>query len=272
MEENIKNESKNNQQHFAWKVLGIFVLTLILICGFVFIFNYNIAYDGDAGAGWLPPSFAVVYYYFLLTVAGIITSIILKVVLKKRVRIWALLLVCVFVPIICYNFNYNAFKKDGPFHFLVDKGGIFHFIAIGDYNFDGMNDEFYHINYEEREYSSRYGGHFDDTIVDYIDTNSIGTGGGLSGCFCFYDWEERVIELFLDKDSVKLKQVEILVSFQDKSIANNVSFYLDGRRLSHTVNKYGVASIIFDANACLKLQNRIGGKNRYIPIKYVVKD
>ena len=51
MKENIKNENKNNQQHIALKVLGIFALAIFLICGFVFIFNYNRAYDNDTGGG-----------------------------------------------------------------------------------------------------------------------------------------------------------------------------------------------------------------------------
>ncbi len=272
MEENIKNETKNNQQYIAWKVLGIFALAITLICFFVFIFNYNTAYDDDAGAGWLPPSFGFIVWHFLLAIMFIFVAIILKIALKKRIRIWMLLLVSVLIPIICYNFNYRAFGRDGFLYPLVDKGGIFHFIVIGDYNFDGMNDEQYHIKYDEREYSTRQGGHFDDTIIEYIDTNAVGTGGGLSGCHCFYDWEERVIQLFLDKDSVKLKQVEIKIAFQEPSIAHDVSFYLDDSKLNHTVSKYNTVSIVFDTNTCLDLQNRIGGENRYIPIQYVVNE
>ncbi len=272
MEETNKSENKNDQQHISRKVLGIFALTIILVCGFVFIINYNFAYDDDTGGGWIPPSFGVVFYYFLLAVASIITSIILKVVLKNRVRLWALLLSAILLPIICYNFNYQSLGKDGFLYPLVDEGGIFHFIVIGDYNFDGMNDEQYHLLYDERQYSSRYGGHFDDTIIDYIDTTATGTGGGLSGCHSFYDWEDRTIELFLNKDSVKLKQVKILVAFQEPSMAHNVSFYLDDSKLNHTVSKYNTVSIIIDADTCSDLQNRIGGENRYIPIKYVVNE
>lgn len=270
MEETTQSENKNNKPHTTCKVLGIFALTIIFICGFVFIINYNIAYDDDTGGGWLPPSFAVIFYYFWIVITSIIAAIVLKIFFKKRVRIWALLLISVFIPIICYNFNYHTLKRDGFLYPLVDKGGIFHFIAIGDYNFDGMNDEQHHILYDEREYSMRYGGHFDDTVIDYIDTSAIGTGGGLSGCFCFYDWEERIIQLFLDKDSVNLKQVEIIVAFQEASIAHDVSFYLDGVKLNHTVSKDNTISIVFDDDTCSDLQNRIGGENRYIPIKYVV--
>ena len=272
MEENIKIENQNNQQHIEWKVSGIFALATALVCFFVFIFNYNRAYDNDTGGGWTPPSFGVIVWHYLLAIMFAFIAVILKIAFKKRVRIWTLLLASVIIPVFCYNFNYLAFGKDGFLYPWVDKGGIFHFIVIGDYNFDGINDELYHIKYDEREYLTRYGGHFDDTIIDYIDTNAVGTGGGLSGCHCFYDWEERVIQLFLNEDSVKLKQVEILVAFQEPSIAHDVSFYLDNSKLNHTVNKNNTVFIVFDADTCLKLQKRLVGEERYIPIKYVVNN
>ncbi len=272
MEENIKNENKTNQQHITWKVLGIFALVAILICSSFFIFNYNSVYDNDANGGWLPPSFVFIVWQYLLAVIFIIAAIVLKLIFKKRVRVWILLLASVIIPIICYNFNYHAFGEDGFLYPLVDEGGVFHSIVIGDYNFDGINDDEYHILYEERTVSSRYGGHFDDTIINYIDTNATGTGGGLSGCHCFYDWEKQVIELFLNEDSVVLKQVEILVAFQDASMAQNVSFYLDDSKLKHTLKGNYTVSIIFDADTCLKLQKRLGGEERFIPIKYVVEE
>mgnify|MGYP003295038749 CR=1 FL=1 len=220
----------------------------------------------------MPPSFVFIVWQYLLAVIFIFAAIVLKLIFKKRVRVWILLLASVIIPIICYNFNYHAFEKDGFLYPLVDEGGVFHFIVIGDYNFDGINDDEYHILYEERTVSSRYGGHFDDTIIDYIDTFAIGTGGGLSGCHCFYKWEERYIMLFLDEDSVKLKQVEIFVAFQDGVKAENVSFYLDDYKLDHIVNKNNSISIIFDADTCLELQNRLIGEEWYIPIYYIVNE
>ena len=269
MEESMKNK---NKQHLAWTVLLIFVLAIILICSFVFIFNYDRAYDDNTGGGFFSPSFGVIIWHYLLAILFIFVAIVLKIVLKKRIRIWTLLLSAILLPILCYHFNHHAFDKEGFLYPLVDKGGIFHFIVIGDYNFDGMNDELYHIKYDERQYSSRYGGHFDDTVIDYIDTVATGTGGGLEGCFCFYKWEDRVIQLFLDQDSVKLKQVEIKMAFQEPSMVHNVSFYLDDSKLNYTINKNNTVSIVFDANTCSGLQNRIDGENRYIPIKYVVNE
>ena len=272
MEDNIKIENKSAQKSVTWKVLGIFTVVAILLCGFVFISNYDVAYDNSTGGGFIPYSATVNLLYFLLAIVFIFAAIILKSILKKRIRIWSLLIASILIPIICYNFNFHALKKDGFLYPLVDEGGILHFIAIGDYNLDGMNDELYHLRYDEREYSTRYGGHFDDTIIDYIDTTAVGTGSGLSGCFCFYDWEERVIELHLDKDSVKLKRVEILVAFQEPSMARNVSFYLYDSKLNHAVNNDNTVSIVFYADACTYLQKIMNEeKIYYIPIEYVVE-
>lgn len=272
MDANNQNKTDVKQSHVKWRALAIFAATLIIICGLVFLFKYDIAYDDLTDGGWLPPSIEVIVIYIFWAILALIASFLLKIFLKERVSIISLLLASVFIPIICYNFNYHTLKKEGPLYFLVDDGGIFHFITIGDYNFDGINDKRYHILYDERKYSSRYGGHFDDTIIDYIDTFAIGTGGGLSSCHCFYKWEERYIMLFLDEVSVKLKQVEILVAFQDGVKAENVSFYLDDYKLDHIVNKNNSISLIFDADTCLELQNRLIGEEWYIPIYYIVNE
>ncbi len=275
MKEAIKNEAKSSQRHTAWKVLGIFALVAILICGFVFIFNYNRAYDDYTGAGWFPPSFGIIVWHYLLAIIFIFVAIILKIALRKRVRIWMLLLASVLIPIFCYNFNFRAYGKDGFLYPLVDEGGIFHFIVIGDYNFDGMNDERYHILYDERQISSGCGGHFDDTIIDFIETTAIGTGASLEGTFCFYDWENRIIDLHLDKSDVEFKQIKITVVFQDPTMAERTAFYLrdsDGVLLDHTVNVNNSVSIVFDADTCADWQNTSENERIKIPIKYVVND
>ncbi|MBE6798923.1 MAG: hypothetical protein E7525_04010 [Ruminococcaceae bacterium] len=274
MKETIECKDKNNRRHATWKVLGIFVAVAVLIYGFIFLFNYSIAYDHDTGGGWIPPSFAIIVYYFELAVASIIALVIVKIILKKRVRIWPLLLSAVLIPIICYNFNYRSFKRSGFLYPLVDKGGIFHFMAIGDYNFDGMNDELHHRLYDERERSSRYGGHFNDTIIKYIDTTVVGTGYSLDG-FCFYDWETKIIDLHLIKNDIQYKQITIVVAFQDPALAQKVSFYLEGADptlLNHTVNRDNTVSMVFDADICAKWQNNAEKEFFEIPIRYVIND
>ncbi len=102
--------------------------------------------------------------------------------LKNRVQIWALLLVSVFIPIFCYNFNYHTFKKGGMLYPLMDEGGIFHFIEIEDYNFDGITDKYYEKETQKRtiNYTCDYVFHSEifsvtskTTGVGYIDSNYV---------------------------------------------------------------------------------------------------
>ena len=266
-ENNIITEQKN--KNTIWKVLLIFALAIILICGVVFLFNYDIAYDDDSGGGWLPPSFGVIFLYFILSVISIVAAIILKIVYRKRVSIISLLVAAIIMPIICYQFNYNTLKKDGALYSLVDEGGIFHFIAIKDFNFDGMNDDRYHILYDERRYSARYGGHFDDEIIDYIDTVAIGTGPALNA-FCFYDWEEKVIDLHLNKDNIVYKEIIVTVAFQEAAIAKKTSFYLNNLELTPDETSEKTVTFIFDAETCANWQSASEVEFIEIPFKYIV--
>lgn len=251
-ENNITTEQKNEK--IIWKVLLIFALAIILICAAVFLFNYDTAYNDDSGAGWLPPSFGVIFLYFILSVVSIIAAITLKVVYRKRVSIFSLFAAAIILPIMCYQFNYNTLKKGGALYPLVDEGGIFHFIAIKDFNFDGMNDEEHHILYDERRYSCRYGGHFDDEVIDYIDTVAIGTGPALNA-FCFYDWKTKVIDLHLNRDNIVYKEIIVTVAFQEKSTAKITSFYLDDVELIPDKTSEKTFTFIFDAETCANWQN-----------------
>ncbi len=268
-ENNIITEQKTKK--IVWKVLLIFTLAIIFICGVVFLFNYDIAYDDNSGAGWLPPSFSVIFLYFIFSVISIVAAIILKIVYKKRVSIISLLAVAIIMPIICYKFNYNTLKKDGALYPLVDEGGIFHFIAIKDFNFDGMNDERYHILYDERRDSARYGGHFNDKIIDYIDTVAIGTGPALNAS-CSYDWEEKVIELLLNRDNIVYKEIIVTVAFQEASVANRTSFYLNNSELIPDEISEKSVTFIFDAETCANWQSASEVEIIEIPFEYIVMD
>lgn len=257
----------------SFKLTLIFVIAIALVCGLLYLFNRSMfnrsnIYDSDL----LSPEFVSAVLCVFVTLLSLACAVILKCIYKKKVRIWALLLAALLTPGICFPINAVAFDKGGFLYPLIEDGGLLHFIVIGDYNFDGMNDKEHHILYDEREESSRYGGHYDDAVIRYIDTNATGVGSGLNGCFCFYDWEERIIQLFLARDSVKLKQVEINVAFRDESFADDVSFYIDGRKLDHTVNGFGQISIVFNAEECYDLQKGLDGVNRYVPIKYVINE
>lgn len=250
-------QPSTSKRNTTWIVLGVFAATLAILCGLIFLFNYEIAYDDYSGAGWLPPSVAVIYYYFLLTLFFFFLAFCLKLIFRKNIYLWTLLLTTLLLPILCYQFNYHTLKKDGPLFPLVAEGGIFHFIAIGDFNFDGINDKEYHRLYEERTYSLKYSAHPND-ILQHISTTAIGTGPSLESCFCFYDEEKSSIDLHLNKNGVELKQIELIVYFSDPQMGEKISFYEiheSGAILHpHTINEDGAVVLRFDADTCLNWQ------------------
>lgn len=267
MNENTPNNTVNNtkKDSLALKVLLIFGAVMVLLCFFIFIFNYDIAFEDSSDGGWLPPSFAIVFYYFLLAVVGFIGAIIIKVIFKKRVSIWILLLATVLVPIVSYKANRFTLKEDGPFYFLVDEGGIFRFIAIGDYDFDGMNDELYHRTYDTRTLGSTYCG--GGTIIKSINVRVTGVGYNLGG-HSFYEEEQNEITLHLRKDNVVYDKVEMKIEFRNPEDAKKFNMTLvsqndHGKMIpvdykldyEYRINDDNTLTFIFDAEDCKRIQN-----------------
>ena len=108
-----ENENKNRYKNlgFQFKIFLLFSVAIIVLCAIVFICNYDIAYDKDAGAGYFSPSDAVIFKYILVSLAAVIGAIVLKIVFKRRVAILFLLVLSIVLPILCYHFNYRHFKE-----------------------------------------------------------------------------------------------------------------------------------------------------------------
>ena len=108
-----KKENKNRYQNlgFQFKICLLFSAAIIVLCAIIFICNYDIAYDKDAGAGYFSPSDAVIFKYVMVSLAAVISSIVLKIVCKRRVAILFLLVLSIVLPILCYHFNYRHFKE-----------------------------------------------------------------------------------------------------------------------------------------------------------------
>ena len=129
MNKNFRYRNSDPRNNLSAILLCVFAASIVIACGLVFLFNYSVAFDDDPGAGFLPPSAVIIYYYFLISLFSIIVAVILKLALKSKVRLSALLLIAVLLPIFCYAINYNTLNKDGVFYPLVDEGGIFHFVT-----------------------------------------------------------------------------------------------------------------------------------------------
>lgn len=270
MEKETQNNASNDKKRMGnGPIILIFSIALVVVCFFAFIFNYDIAYIDRSDGGWLPPSFGVVMCYFWVVVFSIIVAFIIKMAVKERVKFWALLVASVLIPIICYNLNHSTLQKGGIFYGLVDKGGMFHFIAIGDYNFDGMNDEQHHILYEERTIRSGCGGHYDDTVIRMIQTESTGTGPALNA-FCSYEWEDKVIELHINKENIKYKEIKVRIEFEEKIATEKVRFYIGKEQLTPTNVKPHSVTLVFDEAVCAEWQNNSEKEYIEILINYYV--
>ncbi|MBR6709023.1 MAG: hypothetical protein IKL84_05030 [Clostridia bacterium] len=265
-------QTENSRTHTTWIIPGFFALAIVLVCGFAFLSHYADAYRTDTDGGWLSPSDGVVIRHIFLALCFVLAAVVLKLICRNRVRLSMLLLTAVILPTALYHLHYHAYQKDGLLYPLVDRGGTFHFIAIGDYNFDGVNDEQYRILHDERVSAMRYGGHFDDTLIDYIETRAVGVGAGLEGTFCFYDWEERVIDLHLNKRGVDLREIKITVAFRESEVAANAEFYLENAVLPVERHSDSMVTLTFDAVTCAAWQN--GAENEFltIPIEYKIPD
>ncbi len=262
-------ESRSSSKKTPWIVLALFAATIFLFCGVFFLYHYENAYDQYSGAGFFSPSASVFIYHFLFSLFFLFAAICLKIILRKRVYLWTLLLTALLLPALCYQSNYHLLKKDALLSPLVEEGGIFHFLAIRDFNFDGMNDEEHHRLYEERSYSTQYSD-YPNEIIQYVRTTAVGIGPRLDGCFCFYDEEKGTIDLHLNQDDVKLKEIELIVAFRDPSMAEKVSFYEIREetyvRHPHTINEEGEAVLRFSAETCLAWQTE--SENEYIKIPF----
>ena len=246
-----------------WKITLIFSLVFAVFCGLYFLFHYPDPYSSGDGMGIFTPSEGVVLSRYLFGFVAILVSIVLKIIFRKDAHFLKLLLASVVVPIICYNLNYHAFNKGGPLRLLVEEGGPLYFIVIDDYNFDGINDEYYHRKYEKRTHPSYYSTY--DTTIDHVNTYATGIGTGLEGTFCFYD--EDSIALYLERDGVEFEEIRIKVTFEDESHAEKTVFRINSKKIPTEVSG-GVATLTFDSETCKAFQEAADSERIKMIIKY----
>lgn len=248
-----------------WKIVLVFSLVFAVFCGLYFLFRYPAPYSSGDGMGIFTPAEGVVLAYYTFGFVAILVSIVLKIIFRKDAHFLKLLLASVIVPIVCYNLNYHAFNKGGPLRPLVEEGGPLYFIVIDDYNFDGINDEYYHRKYEKRTHPSYYSTY--DTTIDHVNTYATGIGTGLEGTFCFYD--EDSIDLYLDSDHVEFEEIRIKVTFEDEHYAEKATFRIDSKKISAEISG-SEATLTFDAETCKKFQEGADKEHFKIVIKYRV--
>lgn len=270
----MRREDEKNELNSKKKYLPviIFAAVIVLSCFIIFILNYEDAY---VNGGIVPKSWAVKFYYFLATVVFIGAAVFIKIATKKRIKLSVLLLTAILTPILCWNINYHTFKEGGIFYSLVSRGGILHSFTIGDYNFDGMNDEEYKRRYKERENTGYYGMDY-DPIISSVETKAVGTGTGLGWCLPGSNDELKGFHLHLTREDLVLNRIEVTVKLNDPSMAEKVSFYrLNGKEriyVDQTVNADGSISFTLSSEACAQMQSELKSEYDEINFYYRISD
>lgn len=258
------------QEKLASTVAWIFASLIIVTCFLVFLFHYKHAYD-TAGY-YISGRTVVIFYHLLIIFASVLAACFLVAVFKKGLSLRVLLLIAALLPILCYLVNYHTLKKDGLLYSLVDDGGLFHFIVIGDYDFDGMNDEEHHRLYEERVVSFGCSDTFFREEIRRVDMDSTGIGAGLTGFFCKLDGEERLLSLHLQKTDVEVKKIELEITLTDPMRAQNFSLYLQNDcgeiPVGYTINENGNISVVFDADTCSEWQKNAKNEFPVVTLRY----
>lgn len=246
-----KRETSLPQEKLSSIVTWIFSSMILVTCFLTFLFCYESAYD--TGGYYISGRRMVFYYHLLIIIASVLTACVLFAVFKKKLSLRVLLPIAALLPLLCYLVNYHTLKKDGLLYSIVDDGGIFHFIVIGDYDFDGMNDKEHHRLYEERVVSAGCSDTFFREEIHWVDMDTTGIGAGLTGYFCKLDGEERLLSLHL-KTGVEVKKIELEITLADPRLARSFSLYLQTDSgetpVRYTVNENGHISVVFDADTC----------------------
>ena len=265
-----KRETSLPQEKLASTVTWIFASLIIVTSFLIFLFCYESAYDT---AGYYISGRRMVFnYHLLIVIASVLAGCFLFAVFKKGLSLRVLLLIAALLPILCYLVNYHTLKKDGLLYSLVDDGGIFHFIVIGDYDFDGMNDKEHHRLYEERVMSAGCSDTFFREEIHGVDMDTTGIGAGLTGFFCKLDGEERLLSLHLQKTGVEVKKIELEITLADPRLAQSFSLYLhtDSGEIpvEYTVNENGNISVVFDADTCSEWQKNAENEFPVVTLRY----
>ena len=234
-----------------WVVYASFIALIVVVCGFVLIYNADTAFDGDSGAGYIPPSFLMIYYTFAISLASVVAAVVMKLIMP-RTKILVLLLCALVLPYAQYVLNISLFK--GPLAPTIKEGGAFYFIANRDFNFDGYNDELYRKSFEERTVKCGY--KIYEGPINDIEGRVTGKGKMLGGSSLRLK-DENVMVFAAGRDTV-ISRVEIDVTFSEKRFAETVKIYLveDGNRtlIDAETLEGNKRRIIFDEDECARIQ------------------
>lgn len=240
------------------RVYVIFIVLIILVSTVLLLFNADTAFDGDAGSGYVPPSFLMVLYTVGISFVALVIALVLKVVIPKT-KLWALLLCALLLPYVQYGINMSLFS--GPLKGTIEEGGMLYFIVNRDFNFDGYNDKLYQKSFEERTvtgagYSPSKGAF--ENVVPRVTGKGKLLGRSHVGWMDYSDPDKGIA--FAAGESTVISRVEIEITFRSAAIAQKAKAYLvvDGTRKPVDLKKVGDDDkkfvIVLDENECSRIQ------------------
>ena len=254
----------------------IMAAAIVLICLIVFLYKYDIAYDGNTYGGFFPRNLEITINYVQIGFFALIAAIILKCAYGKKISLIALLLVVFFVPAACLSVNQYLFKRDGLLYPMVCEGGILNFLVINDLNLDGINDEEYRLKHEERTYGQLSGSSSDNKVLKNVRLRAYGKGDGLEHIFGSdgSTWKEQIwtVHLYAGGRELSLTKLDLTFNFWNESDGERTKLYI--------VDKEGEiicelsCEVLSDGGVITVIEAPIIGElseNKAIYVKYVLE-
>lgn len=264
----------NEAPRFQTIVTLILSAAILTGCGFLFLCNYKAAYQHDAGAGYFSPADGVVFAHVCIAAAAFLVSVILKLLWRRRLSLWLLLILSVCLPILSYQVNYHTLKRDGMLYFLVEEGGALHFMTINDFNFDGVDDSLDYTGDDLREHhGSTLSGKDPHGIVEKMEYTVVGKGGNLDYAYCearFGSGQIRVNNLH--KSRVTYERITVTLRLEEGVDPHSITLSMFGSPVDATVVNDQTVSVSFDADTCAAWQQSSPEESFSVTLRYAVDD
>jgi hypothetical protein len=249
------------------RVYVIFIVLIILVSTVLLLFNADTAFDGDAGSGYVPPSFLMVLYTAGISFAAVIIALVLKAIIPKT-KLWALLLCALLLPYVQYGINMALFS--GPLKGTIEEGGMLYFIVNRDFNFDGYNDEWYRKEHNER--TRTFGEGTNGDVIQRIRATATGKGSRLEQSFCSV-WEHDREFHFDGGSGATISHLEFEVEFADEKYMSHIRIYrVDGEERTHITPEVvdsKTIRITLNEDECLR---HVGKDGLYVKYEYELID
>ncbi len=260
-----ENDNKNKYENLKLKILvyGILSFVIVISCEFVFIYNVFSAFSGATGGGFINGPASMALRYIQLSVLAIILSVFLVALFKGKIALSRLLILCIVLPILCYNFNYYSFKDDGPLRPLVRKGGMLRFIAIHDFDLNGITDSHEKIRQQS-------GVSFFDSDEHFLSIHYTAEGKGPynSLAHCGYSKGYINVSMAESEDSATYNYIKFTLTMKNPEDAEKLSLYYDDLKLESKIEDGNKVSVVLDSDFCAELQRK-SYKHIYLKIKCV---